>query len=845
MSQRNSSSKSSGTALGPELDIERLHALPSEQQDLYLLTFSADLEREIATSETKDVSARQAYFKQELFKIITLLSPIVSRVIRNILGRAFAQLFAKGDRKVLYETIDGLLAIVNSGKGVHELKAKHVAVHCLGEVFEAAGDSAVSLSAVTSSSILRLQKAAQTDVGFRSSIYRALGKISARLGNSLDETVTRDIWKLVRAASSTEKSYLAQTSAWYCLEQLVTATTYFDNVNDFGILKAAFFKAIDCSVSKIRHAAASTFAATLVKSFSGDVVVELHPKVKKLKKASRRDSVEQEDEDEISQSESPGPKKQATRLSLGLLDLLKQLSSHYVRASTSNKARAGLAACYARALSGLSRDVIEGQYIIIVDHLLNDLLSHGIITSNRYRLLITRKFVQVILEDVIGHDILGESAQLNAAKLLVNNVLKNYPQALKERAEPSKYAITGALSALTALLNSLGSAANAIVDLCRDGLLQILQHPSYTVQVWASSCIRSFALVCPQELLPCATVCMNSVKREVNLLKTPRQSPRKCVGLANGLAALLSTGPERPVYGSADVNLGAWSLANDLLKSSSDSDLRASATQIQVAWIMMGGLMSFGPSFVKRLLPQLSLLWKNALPRPSPREDMVKRTSLELSFLTHVRECALGCMLAFLNHNSKLLTLDLVRRLANLLQNTTAFLYHLPSKKSTDDVMQRLSPSLQLHDHELMVRRRVLQCYATLLGHSAVGSKEILLQADLFTLTTALFAHPDDHTSNSLSTSIASSVGNFESLWEVGDNHGFGVTSLLRPIELKVITDEPVCNNSRWITGRGADIVIDNTVCWPISLAQVSNADQHSSELQFVARRSMTPYPFT
>ena len=27
----------------PELDIKKLHALPSEQQDLYLLTFSSDL----------------------------------------------------------------------------------------------------------------------------------------------------------------------------------------------------------------------------------------------------------------------------------------------------------------------------------------------------------------------------------------------------------------------------------------------------------------------------------------------------------------------------------------------------------------------------------------------------------------------------------------------------------------------------------------------------------------------------------------------------------------------------------------------------------------------------------
>ncbi|KAF4473373.1 omega-conotoxin-sensitive calcium channel alpha-1 subunit rbB-I, partial [Fusarium agapanthi] len=216
-----------------------------------------------------------------------------------------------------------------------------------------------------------------------------------------------------------------------------------------------------------------------------------------------------------------------------------------------------------------------------------------------------------------------------------------------------------------------------------------------------------------------------------------------------------------------------------MLKSSSQAQLRVASTQIQVAWVLIGGLMSLGPNFVKIHLSQLLLLWKNALPKPLAKDNTSARSFLEVSFLTHVRECAMGSILAFLEFNSRLLTVDVSKRIATMLQNTTAFLRTLPSKKISDDVSQRLAPALQLQDLEMMVQRRVLQCYVRLVNLSPAGGSEALLQSNLLTLAISLFADPENYAPNSLSASIANAAATFESVWDVGDNSGFGITGLV------------------------------------------------------------------
>lgn len=755
-------------------------------------------------------------------QILNLAAPPPTRVIRNNLGRCLAHILGKGDRKLLFETINDMVGIISGGKTKSDgdLRTKQAATYCLGDVFAAAGDSAIGLHPLASSALLKLLKPAQNNAGLRAAIFNALGKMAKMIEGSMDEQLARDAWKQARSYASSDKSALVQIAACRSLKMFAKHTPYFDNSSDFDNLKSTIWKTIDSPSPLVRQAAGECLAEALVKAHSESSVQDNDvPKIKKPKRTNtKRMSMAPgaDDEDAPQRSESPGPKKSQI-LAFSLPEMLKQLSTFYVKSSTSNRARAGLAVCYTRIFKSLSERTVEQMYMKIVDHLTNDILNHPNITNNRYRLLSTRRFVQVILEDIIGQTILGEAGQVDAAKSLINDVLKNYPQVIKERAEPSKHALIAVLSALASLMKILGSASNVFSDACRDGLLQVLQHPSYTVQVYTSYCLRTFALACPQQLLSCLTICMNSVNRELSLLSTGRNSPRRCVGYANGLSAMLSTAPVQPLYGSVDVNSRVLSLATGLLKSSSKSELRVSSTQIQVAWILIGGLMSLGPNFVKIHLSQLLLLWKNALPKPLAKDNTSQRSYLESSFLTHVRECALGSILAFLQFNSRLLTVDVSKRIAAMLQNTTAFLKSLPSKKTIDDASLRLSPSLQLQDLDLMTQRRVLQCYTKLVNLSPAGGSEALLQSNLLTLAVSFFADPDNYTPSSLSTSIASSAGNFETVWDVGDNCGFGVTGLVRGFTVKKLPGQHDNDNpDDWMEEDGSDSAISRVLLSPI-----------------------------
>ncbi|KKK21581.1 hypothetical protein P175DRAFT_0559608 [Aspergillus ochraceoroseus IBT 24754] len=833
---RSSSDNNSNNATPrAELDITKLHALPSEQQDLYLLTFTSDLVQHISALDKAQVSSQQKFLKQELFKVLTLSSPAITRVIRNNLGRCFGAIFSKGDRGILFETVADLLGVLNAGKNEADLKTKFAAAHCLGDIFAAAGESVFAQSGIVVSSLIKLLKPSSNHTGCRGSIFAILRKVVGGTGVPVDEGTARDIWKQARNAAAGDKSTFVQVHACRCLEQLIHTTPYFDNANDFENLKTLIWRVIDSPLSPVRHAAAVCLARALTKLHAKDSRILPAPKPKKAKRMSKKPAPRPgDDEDEAEVSESSAPKKSEPRLFFLLPDLLRQLSSQYFRSTTSNRARAGIAVCYKHVLRILGGDkIVEERYDQIARHLLFDLLNHPTVTYNRFRLLMTRKAVASILEETVGRDLLRENSQLTATKWLINEVLKDFPQVIQERQEPSKYTLTSALDALSSLITSLGSAFGSLAETCRDALLQVLPHPNYTVQIHAAHCLRNFVLACPHQLLSCVTICLNSLNREVGQLSTPRQSSRRCVGYANGLSAMLSTSRLQPLYGSVEVYSRVFTQATDLLKTSSNSELRAASTQIQVAWILIGGLMPLGPNFVKIHLSQLMLLWKNALPTHLGKENSAQRGYLEMSFLTHVRECALGALLVFIEFNSKLITADGARRIATMLQNTVEFLDEIPRQKSVADLSQRLHPTLKLQDIETLVRLRVLQCFTKLLHAHPLSHADVIAQSSLLTLAVSSFADPDATQLRPLESSIAASTAQFENLWDLCDNFGFGLTGLAREyVRVTLSGKHEGENGPAWSAIDAADQVVDDALNFP-----VSQASEHDSILLYCARQ--------
>lgn len=775
------STTTNGTTSQFQLDVAKLHSLPSEQQDLYLLTFSADLAKHVDSLTAEGATAEQTALKTELFQIINLSSPAPTRVVRNNLGRCFNGILTKGSRKILYESINDCVAILTAGKE-KDLKAKHAAAFCLGAVFEAAGDSAVSLSPLACTALIKQLKPAANDTGYRSAIFRALGKIVKGIVAAIEDDIGRTIWKQARNAVTGDKSMLVQTSACWCLEQLAIHTTAYDNSNDFEKFQAAIWKAMESTSVCVRRAASSCLANVLVKSYSESPSKDAVPRIKKPKKPKK--GLPEDAEEEAERTSSPAPEKPATALSYSLVEILKLLSAYYMRTTTSNKARTAVINTYVKVLRSLGESIVEKNYGEIAQHLFRDVLNHPSLQYNKYRLLISRKFVTIILDRVVMR-MLGETAQLNACRFLLNEIIKDYPQAVVERPEPSKNTLTAAVAALTSLIQCLDAGVGTIAELCREGLLQVLPHPSFAVQVQTARALRALVLAIPQQLLPSVTICLNSVHRELNLLSSLKQAPKRCIGYAHGLAAILSASNRHPLYGSLDVYARVLSQATALLKSAGGSDLRVSSCQLEVAWVMIGGLMSLGPNFVKIHLPQLMLLWKNALPKPVPKENISQRSMLELSYLAHVRECALGSIKAFLAFNQRLLTSDVSRRLSGMLENTVSFLQGLPWKRTSDDPGNRLSPALQLQDYEVKARLRVFECFSQLLTLSPAGAIEATAHSSLLPLAVASFSGADYYSPSSFGASIASSAGAYDSIWEAADNYGFGVNGLVNGLDVE------------------------------------------------------------
>lgn len=758
----------------PELDVSRLHALPTEQQDLFLLTFVSDLQHHVEQLSAEALPSHQALIKKEVIKIVGLGSPVPARVIRNTLGRILADAFGRGSRSLLYETVNDLLGIINTGKGDKEVGAKHAAVVCLGAVFRSAGDSAISLSGLVVATLLKLLKTSHA--GARGCVLKALAGVVTGIQTSLDESVSRDIWKHARSAATNDKSYFVQKCACSCLRSLASETAFFNNTNDFDNLKTTLWKACDSSAPSVRHAAAAAMAAALNQAFSegGSVDVPVLRKPKKSKKPVG--DLDGELDQERPNSPTPGQGKASVHMMMPLNETLRVLSHQYCKTSTTNRARAGIAMCYKFLLRLLPRKTVEEKYALIAVHTFTDLLNHHTISFNRYRLLLTRKLVHWILADVTA--LLTESAQINAARYLINDVLKNYPQVIPERREPSKRVLTGALSTLTDLLLRLGPAANVFQDSCREALFQVAQHPTHTVQTHAAQCFKAFVLACPSQLVRSIEHSMSQLQKEFQPSSDGKQPQRKSLGYAMCIAVMTSSARQRPLYGSTQIYSNTFTFATDLLKSSAAAELRVSSMQVQVAWTLIGGLMSLGPSFVKVHLNQLMLLWRNALPPPLTHENAAKRGHLELSFLSHVRECALSAALLFLSSCSSLVTTDGSRRMSTMLHNTILFLESLPSAREAEDLSQRLVPALQLQDFAILLRRRVLQCFTALASLRHLEQSEIVSHSDLIGLTMRTFTDPERPILKSLEASLANSASNFESLWNTGDNWSFGVSSI-------------------------------------------------------------------
>ena len=274
---------------------------------------------------------------------------------------------------------------------------------------------------------------------------------------------------------------------------------------------------------------------------------------------------------------------------------------------------------------------------------------------------------------------------------------------------------------------------------------------------------------------------VEKLQRDLTLLASPTASPDvhlRALGYAYGLAGLLSTIPDRPLYVSYDISAKVLDMAIQVLKRAGEHDLQVAAVEVEVSWTLISSLMTLGPNFVQTYLPQLLVLWRNALPKPTSKDTTSAsgRNPLEWSFLLHVRESALGAILCFLRHNNPVLvSLDVARRLSSLLNNalqfTVAFLAQSNDEQLDQPVASKDGVGLTLRTRESLLRRRIYQCFSSI-GFAGITEAT---QASLLQSTITLFASADGYAGSPVQAAIASSSGSFNSIWQSTDGYAYGL----------------------------------------------------------------------
>jgi hypothetical protein len=534
---------------------------------------------------------------------------------------------------------------------------------------------------------------------------------------------------------------------------------------------------------------------------------------------SRKTPKDARDEDDpypaaMSGSIDVKPKKLMT-----LSEMLAQLSVPFNKPQASRRTRNGIIDIYATLFTALGTTFVENAYTDILKHLVDEIGAHSRTSSSRFEMLAGRRLAGLLLRDIIGARILSEQGQIIAIREITAAYLTSWPATMPNQSPPTKAALIIALNEVTGLLNQLGCAPQPVQEVLYDPLLRFLSHPSYSVQIAAASSLRAFCEAAPLRLSSTITNILEVLGRNVSQLGqggSPADVNRRAIGHAFGLAGLVSIIPTRPLYVSYETCSKVMSLAIQLLKQSGNHELQISGVEIQIAWILVSSLMTVGSNFVRTHLPQLLALWKNALPKPTSKEMSASqvRSELEWAFLLHIRECTLGAILSFIRYgSSKLLNADIARRLVALLSNGLAFANSFSTQhpQLLQEQSTSTSSTLRLVDHDLMFRRRLLQCFVAL-GHSHNSATEPL-QKSLLSSTLSIIADPERYTGSAVQAAIAASSGSFTSLWDLADGFAFGVTSLLTERGASVSGVEASVD---WLSRDPVEVEIDELQRQPI-----------------------------
>ncbi|XP_047300768.1 HEAT repeat-containing protein 5B isoform X6 [Homo sapiens] len=683
------------------LNEEALAQITEAKRPVFIFEWLRFLDKVLVAANKTDVKEKQ---KKLVEQLTGLISSSPGPPTRKLLAKNLAALYSIGDTFTVFQTLDKCNDIIrNKDDTAAYLPTKLAAVACVGAFYEKMGRMLGSAFPETSQG--------------RSEILMSLQKVLSGLGGAAASS-HRDIYKNARSLL-TDRSMAVRCAVAKCLLELQNEAVFMWTA-ELENIATLCFKALENSNYGVRVAVSKLLGTVMATA--------LMPKQATV----MRQNVKRATFDEVLELMATGFLRGGSGFLKSGGEMLK------VGGSVNREVRVGVTQAYVVFVTTLGGQWLERSFATFLSHVL-DLVSHPRATQTHVEAVYSRRCVSFILRATVG-SLLGEKAQIAAAKEIcqaIGKQMKAVEAVVNDTSGENKsgaadiaasqHVMVCALQELGSLVQSLNATASPLIQEASIGLLEIvtsvLLHPSMAARLAAAWCLRCVAVALPFQLTPFLDRCAE----RLNNLKT---SPEAVSGYSFAMAALLGGVHQCPLGIPHAKGKMVVSIAEDLLRTAAQNS-RLSLQRTQAGWLLLGALMTLGPSVVRYHLPKMLLLWRNVFPRSLKELEAEKARGDSFTWQVTLegRAGALCAMRSFVAHCPELLTEDVIRKLMTPIECAMTMMSHIPSVMKAHGAHLKASAA--------MVRLRLYDILALLPPKTYEGSFNALLRELVaeFTLT--------------------------------------------------------------------------------------------------------------
>ncbi|XP_013206798.1 HEAT repeat-containing protein 5B [Microtus ochrogaster] len=695
------------------LNEEALAQITEAKRPVFIFEWLRFLDKVLVAANKTDVKEKQ---KKLVEQLTGLISSSPGPPTRKLLAKNLAALYSIGDTYTVFQTLDKCNDIIRSKDDTAAyLPTKLAAVACVGAFYEKMGRMLGSAFPETVNNLLKSLKSAESQG--RSEILMSLQKVLTGLGGAAASS-HRDIYKNARSLL-TDRSMAVRCAVAKCLLELQNEAVFMWTA-ELENIATLCFKALENSNYGVRVAVSKLLGTVMATA--------LMPKQATV----MRQNVKRATFDEVLELMATGFLRGGSGFLKSGGEMLK------VGGSVNREVRVGVTQAYVVFVTTLGGQWLERSFATFLSHVL-DLVSHPRATQTHVDAVYSRRCVSFILRATVG-SLLGEKAQIAAAKEIcqaIGKQMKAVEAVVNDTSSENKsgaadiaasqHVMVCALQELGSLVQSLSATASPLIQEASIGLLEIvtsvLLHPSMAARLAAAWCLRCVAVALPFQVTPFLDRCAE----RLNNLKT---SPEAVSGYSFAMAALLGGVHQCPLGIPHAKGKMVVSIAEDLLRTAAQNS-RLSLQRTQAGWLLLGALMTLGPSVVRYHLPKMLLLWRNVFPRSLKELEAEKARGDSFTWQVTLegRAGALCAMRSFVAHCPELLTEDAIRKLMTPIECAMTMMSHIPSVIKAHGAHLKASAA--------MVRLRLYDILALLPPKTYEGSFNALLRELVaeFTLT--------------------------------------------------------------------------------------------------------------